>query len=583
MFYLSKDHRQSFIYGATILGISMIIVKIIGAFFKIPLGNILGNTGMGYFSTAYNIFVPIYTLAMAGFPAAVSKLVSEASVKGNYRDARKIFKISSTFYFLTGIVGFFFIVFIAKYFSTTFADEKSFLSIIAIAPAVFFGCIMSSFRGYYEGLRNMKPTAISQIIESFVKLILGLFMSSSVINIGFYQYSKTGFVFGVIAKSRQEANLIILPYASAAAILGVTISTFIGMVYLIYIHKKKLNYITKKMLIDSPKASGGKIILKKLISIAIPISIGALVINLTSMIDLVTIISRLDHIVDTNLEELISSFNGLIPIEIIEKGTISNFIWGAYGGLAVSIFNLVPAFTNIFAKSALPNVSAQFAMNNNKSLKKSVESVIRVTTFFAIPAGTGIFIMSEQILMLLYSSKSSDALVAAPTLSIMGIGVIFLSIVTPIFAILQGVGRQYLPVIFMLIGATIKYIINYILVGIPSINIIGAPLGTIACYGLILIFCLFSLKHIIKVKISYFNIFVKPLIAGFFCGITAWSSYGLVSRMISKNISTIISIGLAGVVYMIVLIILKAITEDDIMMLPKGDKLLKLFSKIVSK
>lgn len=576
---MSKNKKHSFLYGATILAGSMIIVKLIGALFKIPLGNILGNTGMGYFSTAYNLFIPVYTLAVAGFPAAVSRMVSASSVKNRYRDVRKILRISTLFYLVAGLVGSLVILLIAKPFANNFADAKSLLSILCIAPAVLFGGIMSGFRGYYEGLRNMTPTAVSQIIESVAKLIFGLLLSSFVINMGFIQYEKSGVVFGTLASSIEQANLIILPYASAAAIVGVSLSTLIGMIFLILRHKRKGDGVTKEELLSSPKPLAAKKIFLRLLKIAIPISIGALVINITSLIDLVTIVSRLDNIIANDIDKLINSFNGLIPKEVIESNQISNYLWGAYGGLAVSIFNLIPAFTSIFAKSALPNVTAMWVSKNKKLLKKNIESVIRITSLFAIPAGIGIFFMAGPILTLLYSSQANDALVATPALRIMGIAVIFLAVLMPIFAILQAIGKQYLPVIFMLIGSVLKWVINYVLVGIPSINIVGAPIGTIVCYGTILVFSVISLTSVSKVKINFLSTFIKPLIAGLFCGIGSWASYGLLSRFISGNIKTLIAIGIGSGVYLLVLFLIKAISKDDILMLPKGEKIFEFLKK----
>ncbi len=216
---------------------------------------------------------------------------------------------------------------------------------------------------------------------------------------------------------------------------------------------------------------------------------------------------------------------------------------------------------------------------NKKLLKKNIESVIRITSLVAFPTGIGIFFMSKPILMLLYSSQLNDALVAAPSLKVMGIGVIFLALITPIFAILQAIGKQYLPVIFMIIGAILKLFINYIFIGIPSINIIGAPIGTTVCYSVIFIFSIFSLVAISKLKLNILSTFIKPLIAGIFCGVASWSSYGLLEKVISGNIKILISIGIGGIIYIIVLFLIKAISKDDIIMLPKGEKLSNFFEK----
>lgn len=576
---MSKQQKQSFLYGAIILAGAMIVVKLIGAIFKIPLGNILGGTGMGYFSTAYNLFTPIYTISIAGFPAAVARMVSASAAKKRHADIKKIYKISMTFYLVLGLIGSILMFVLSKWFVGLIGDDNALLSVVAISPAIFFGCLMAGLRGYYEGLRNMKPTAISQIVEGLVKLILGLAFSYATIQIGIKQYNQTGTVFSVAVSSSEQAHYVILPFASAAAILGITISTIAGFIYLIIRHKAKGDGISKQDVKNSEKPEKSKTLLLQLIKIAIPISVGALILNLTSVIDLVTIMDKLNFVVDNFKDRLLQDYAGLIPEIVIEQNIIANHIYGTYAGLAVSIFNLVPAFTNIFGKSALPNVSGAWASNNMNLVKKNIESVIRVTSLISIPAGVGIFVMAEPILKLLYSSKVNDALLIAPTLKLMGIAVIFLAITTPIFAILQSVGKQGLPVIFMIFGAIIKIVCNNLLIGIPDINILGAPIGTILCYSFILLASIIALIKVTKIKLNFMSLFIKPIIAAIFCGVTAWSSYGLLSRFISGNMKVLICIVLSGVVYGLVLLLIRAISKDDILMLPKSEKLVKFLEK----
>ena len=171
---MQSRKSQNLLQGASILAAAMIIVKLIGAVFKIPLGNILDGEAMGYFSTSYSVFSMIYAFSTAGLPAAVAKMVAEQSVRGRYQDIRKIRTLSVRLFFWLGIIGFVLMAAFSKLYVDLAGSENALLSVLAISPAIFFGCMMSAYRGYYEGLRNMTPTASSQVIEVIAKLIFGL-------------------------------------------------------------------------------------------------------------------------------------------------------------------------------------------------------------------------------------------------------------------------------------------------------------------------------------------------------------------------------------------------------------------------
>ena len=228
-----SNKSQSFMEGALILVLATVVVKVIGAIFKIPLGNLLEEEGFAYFNIAYGVFTPLYSLAMAGLPVAVARMVSENATKGNFREVKKILRVSTAAFTVTGGLASIIMLLGARVYSDKIVETPAaFLSIICLAPAVFFCCMMSSRRGYYEGLKNMYPTAISQMIEAVAKLGFGLLLSWLVIYIGTSQFESGKIVFGTACETKMEALSIIYPFAAAAAILGVTLSTAIGAAYL---------------------------------------------------------------------------------------------------------------------------------------------------------------------------------------------------------------------------------------------------------------------------------------------------------------------------------------------------------------
>ena len=225
---MPKQKGQSFLHGAIILSAATIIVKLIGALFKLPLFNLLGGDGMGYFGTAYNLFNPIYALAISGFPVAVSKLVSEQIALRRFRDVRRILTVSKYLFIGSGLIGFLIIFFGAGPFVKLIDNPGSYLAVVAIAPSIFFCCIMSIYRGYYVGMSNMYPTAISQVIEAVVKLICGLGFAWGAMRWCMGQYETTGRIMGQVVPSIEQAQSVACAYGAAGAVLGMTVSTFVG-------------------------------------------------------------------------------------------------------------------------------------------------------------------------------------------------------------------------------------------------------------------------------------------------------------------------------------------------------------------
>lgn len=228
-----SSKKQNFLQSALILSAATIIVKIIGAIYKIPLMNIIGGEGFGYYNTAYTIFTPLYTVATAGIPVAVAKMVSECVTLGRYRDVRRIFQISMTCFLVTGSIGSLIMLFGSKFLAGTVCDNPgAFISVIMLSPAVFFLCMTSAYRGYYQGLRNMYPTAISQVIEAVVKVLVGISMTLLITNWGIKVYEEKGSFYGLdlgISLEGMTAVSAVAPIAAAAAICGVMISTMVGM------------------------------------------------------------------------------------------------------------------------------------------------------------------------------------------------------------------------------------------------------------------------------------------------------------------------------------------------------------------
>lgn len=576
--------KQNFLQGALILSVAAIIVKIIGAVYKIPLMNIFGGEGFGYYNTAYQIFTPLYTIATAGIPIAVARMVSQCMTMGRYRDVRRIFQISMTCFVVTGTAGSLVMLFGSKFLAGTVCDNPgAFLSVVMLSPAVFFLCMTSAYRGYYQGLRNMYPTAVSQVIEAVVKVGVGLSLTLLVYNWGIKTYEENGSFYGIdlgISYESLTAQSAVAPIAAAAAICGVMISTMAGMLYMMLHYRFKGDGITQSELMDAPEATPKRVLLKTLISISVPICLASLSTNITNLIDLISVINRLGYALRLDYTTVMTMYEGLLP-EGLDASGIPNYLYGVYSGMPVTLFNLVPTIAATFGTAALPNVSTAWTSHNRHRIKYSIDTVLRLTTIVAVPAGFGLSVLAKPILTLLYPKRLTEVEIAAPLLEVMGITVIFVCVCASCHSILQGIGKERLPLFFMLGGAAIKLVINYIFVAIPSLNINAAPYGSLVCYIIIMIADIWAINHFAGIRVNIYAIFIKTVFAGGLCAIAAKLGYVLAQLLkLSSNMSTLVGIAFAVLVYVITVFKTKTITKKDILMMPKGEKIAKILEKI---
>ncbi len=581
---------QSMLNGALILVMATLIVKVIGAIYKIPLTALIGEVGRGYFSSAYEIYTPIYAISMAGLPVAVSKMVSESVTLGNYRDARMIFRVAKRLFLLVGIVGTLLLILIAFPYVKLGQCEDNLWSILMISPSIFFCCMMSTYRGYYEGLRNMTPTAISQVIEALGKLILGLAFAKITMSYGLNRFNSGETVFGKACATQEEALSAIYPYAAAAAVLSITIGTIAALGFMVLRKKIAGDTITRTMLVNSPRPQSSNDIAKALITIAIPMVISALITNITNLIDNFTIRTRLASAVAENIDYFKSAFAASLQGSGTLDKDIGTYLYGCYFS-ALDFKNLVTSITMSLGVSAIPALAAARALKNKQEVTSTINSVIRICMLVAAPAGLGIAALAEPIMTLLYGGTTAENLIpiSSPIVMIYGIGTFVMALSTPLTNVLQAMGRADIPAKVVALGAIIKVICNFIFVGIPELNIYGATIGTLVCYTVIVTLNLYFTIKVSKCKINFVSTFGKPAISAIVCALSAYATHAVFSNILTfgdassrlngANFSTLLGVGVAVVVYAVMLLIVKGISKDDLLMLPKGKKIAKALEK----
>jgi len=533
-----NDNKQTFSFGAAVMLFSTVFAKLISAFFKIPLSQdfCLGDLGFGYFSLAYDIYIPIYTLAASGFPVAISKIMSDYTAENKQDKALKAFCLYKRIMLTLGVLGFGLILVFAKPISS-FSDNtgNSFYTMLSMAPAVFFCCVSSSYKGAIESKCNMTPAAISNLIEAFAKVMLG-FISAFV-------------------TVKLTHNIVL---ASFMAMLGISVGTAISFIYLKLSYKRNYN---EKINADKNNEK----IVKKLLVISFPIVFSSFAISVISLIDALTVNVRLSNIIDNSYSTVLSTLkiNDNVLVE-----SLPTFLYGIRSK-AYTIYHLVPTFVSALAISAVPVITSSYSGKDRNDTKANISTLLKFSSVITFPLGFGMIFAGKPVMHLLFGDNTSHC--GGVLLTIYGFAALFSGVTVALTAVLQSTNRQNIGFINYFYGLILKLIFNIILIGMPNTNIYGAAISTVICYLFVMvadIFVLFRAKLIPPLK----NTVLKPMISALICGIAAF----LISSVKQSSFITVLSIFVAILVYFGLLFVLKAFEKNDFNGLPFRDKIIKI-------
>lgn len=537
-----SQKKNSFFGGAAILTVGIVIVKLIGALFKIPLGNIISEAAFSDFNTAYYIYSLLIIVSTGGLPVALSKMVSEANALGRGNQIQKIFRVALIAFCTLGIVSMLIMLIFPRQLADLMNNSHSYYCILALAPAMFFICPLSAMRGYFQGHSQMTPTAVSQIIEALCKLVIGLALAAYMVSAG-AEESKT----------------------AAGAIVGVSIGCAVAAVYMVFCYRKHRTTLPRYE--DRPES--GRQILKTLLMLAIPITLGSSVMSLANLLDTSIIFGRLQ------------SGAGFTENE-------ARVLKGIYDK-ALTLYNLPTAFMIPITASVIPSVSAARAVKDYKQGARISETALRTTALLIFPAGVGLSVLSRPIIQLLYPTTNVE--LAGDMLSVLAIATIFVCIMLVCNSILQAHRMVSIPMITTIIGCVMKIIVIYVLAGNPDINIKGGPVSTIACFGVIALLDLIIIKMALPRSLSYIRAFLKPGISAAVMGFAVWAVYGLAEKVLLNTgllsagtglsgtgnaFATLVAIAIGVVIYFALILLTRAISRDDLALMPKGDKIARL-------
>ena len=477
--------KQSLIKASLILGIAGIVARFFGLFFRWPLIMLIGDEGVGYYQMSYPLYM--FFVAMAsGVPVAISKMISEKKAKGDIEGIFVIVKESTFLMMMLGIgttlILFFFAKPIIRFVQW---DMKSYYALLGISFAPFVISIMTIYRGFFQGLQNMTPSGVSQILEQLGRVIIGV-----------------GLAIFLLPKG--------IEFAAGGAAFGAAAGGVIGASYLYEKYKKVKKEMWNKRVKSNPE------VLTSILRIALPISLGATVGTIMSLIDSI-----------------------LVPQKLMQSGVTSEMATVLYAqltGKANVITNIPLTLSMALGTALIPIIAENYIMNRRKDVQDKVQLSIKLSMLIAMPCTLGLYFLAGPIMMVIFPGKYDGILI----LKYLSISVPFIIITQTTTSIMQGIGHYIRPIINLFIGCIVKVVLTYLLVPIPEINIYGAVIASIAAYIIATVLNMISIKRKLKLSLNVIQTFIKPIIASVVMIIISLFSYSFVYNCCCSTITTII-------------------------------------------
>ena len=529
---MTERKGQNYLHGAAILTAGVIVMKLLGFIYKVPIGNILGDDGNSLFNSAYMVYNVFLTLSTAGLPIALARMVSEANAAGRPAQLARIFSVAWRTFFWLGL----FCSLVMGLFPRFIAGEimrnpDAALSIQVMSPSVLLVCLVSAYRGYCQGFGDMVPTTVGQVLEVLVKMLVGLAAAWALMRAG------------------HDKNL-----SAAGAIFGVTVGSAAALFYM-WLHKRR-HYRDEARASDTPDPD--RVIFRRFLRIGVPIALGASVLALLNLIDASLCMGRLQDAARFSYQH-------------------AKELTGVYGK-AQNVFNLPAAIITPLTISIVPAITAAIERREREGAARISEDSLRIATVLSLPMGLGLALLSKPIMRLIYPTAHPAG---GTLLALLGLASIFVCIVLMENAILQASGHELVPVVTMIVGGLVKVLVNFVLVGRPEINIYGAPVGTLASYIVMAAVNYVLMGRVLDRRPRLHAVFLKPGLCALAMSAAVWAVSGLALRLpLSPRLSllaqSLLPIAVAVPVYLVLSIVLRSVTREDMTLIPGGEKLARL-------
>jgi stage V sporulation protein B len=533
--------EKTFMQGAIVLAAAGVIIKILGAVFKIPLANMIGDTGMAYYQAAYTIYVMFLVLSNSGIPVAVSRMVSERIAVGRPRDAHRVFRVSFILLLFIGLASSLFCFFGTDFLLNRFDNmENAAPAVKAMAPALLIVPLMAAYRGYFQGKQNMRPTANSQVTEQFFRVVTGLCLAWYMLPRG-EQFAAAGAAVGAAAGAAAGLLTVTAIYALSGGKRSAERAERAAA------ERARRNGTAR----EGAASESARGILLRICLIAAPITVGAAVMPIMNLIDLAVITNRLPGL-------------GWAAEDV-------RMAYGQLSGFVNPLINLPQILTQSVAMSLVPAVAAAHKRKDAAFLRHNVQLGLRTAIIIGLPCAFGMMTLSEPIMLLLYPAAKDAAISAAPFLFILSFGVIFLSAVQTLTGVLQGVGRQMIPVRNLCVGAALKIAATWNLIAIPAVNVKGAAIGTVVAYIAAAALNLADVRRHTGARFDTGLTYAKPIAAALVMSAAVFGVYTALRALTGGNaLPTAVAVAVGAVVYAAMLFAVGAVTEEELSLLPKG-------------
>lgn len=535
---MTGQAQTNFVKGAAILTTAGFISRFLGLFYRIVITRLIGAEGVGLYQMAYPIYITLLVVSVSGIPVALARLVSENIALGRWRDALRIFRVARGLSLIFGAVISCLLFFFAKPLITFLGlDPRSYYTVVAISPSILVVSVMASYRGFFQGMQNMIPTAYSQIVEQVVRMI-------TMIGLAY----------------------LLLPYGIEISAAGATFSAFTGslagLLLLLVVFFQQRQTISLKIVDD--RVSSEKIfqVVKRIVSYVIPVTIGALVLPLMSLVDLIFVPQRLQTIGFT-----------------AQQATI---LYGELTGVALVLVHFPEIITSSLQISLIPSISTAYTLKLTDVIKKRTSLALRYAVLIGLPSAAGLFILAEPLCKVIF-----DVPTAATSLQFVAWGVFFIALQQISSGILLGIGQVKLPARNLLIGASVNAVINYTLTAIPMFGIRGAALGTVLGFATAASLNLISLWKRVHFQVVLSDFLVKPIIASGVMMAGAYLGYHGVLRLAelalpfgTDLISLVFAVCFGASIFFIVMILIGGLTENDLCVLPGMQRLIRPLKRL---
>lgn len=522
--------RDTFLKGALILTVAGIVVKLIGSVNRILLSRLLGGEGIGLYQMAYPIYLLALSISSAGIPVAISIIVAEKIALGDYRGANRVFRTSLLVLAVTGVIFSFLLYFGAGWLieSHFVRDPRAYWAIAALAPAIFFVTVLSSYRGYFQGLQMMTPTAISQIIEQFFRVVTMIAFAYLLLPHG-------------------------LEYAAAGASFGAGPGAAAGLAVLIYFYWRQRPFFQEKINSQpSTRQEGSVRIISRIVRLALPVSLANIMLPVVSNIDLFIVPARLE-----------------VAGYTVEQATE---LFGYLTGMAVPLVNLATILTASLAASLVPAVSEAFTLRNHQKVFQRTSTAMRISNLITIPSFVGMWLLARPISQMLYGTPNADTSIA-----ILSVGIFLLGIHQVSTGVLQGLGYTAIPVINMAASAVVKIMMSWVLTAVPELGIKGAAWATNADFGVAAMLNMYFVHRYVGFAFDIKDTLRTAVAAAVMGGVVLLTYDAVMIKTLHNTIATLAAVVLGGSVYGVAQLLLGGVGERDIERVPRvGGLLVKI-------